>query len=161
MDDGSFSFSVGRMHYSLIVFLIFRRPSKWRGKSPANCQLICKGNCLQFRIAQMCPTFPCFSAWTLMTSNLPYKIFLVKGLLRLWACASKLSFSPELDIGEGWPESEDESEFGNDEELPAEIVNKAERKMSEVVKIIPDQRKSSTGSTVMKCSKSTAQWYAI
>jgi hypothetical protein len=56
----------------------------------------------------------------------------------------------ELDIGENWPESEDESEMGcyGTEDLPSDIVNKAERKRSEVVRIVPDQRKSSTGSTV-------------
>ena len=56
----------------------------------------------------------------------------------------------ELDLGEDWPESEDESEdLCGSESLPADIVNKAERKNSQIVKIVPDQRKSSTGSNVM------------
>ena len=59
-------------------------------------------------------------------------------------------FVSELDIGEDWPESEDESEdLCGSESLPADIVNKAERKNSQIVKIVPDQRKSSTGSNVM------------
>jgi len=54
----------------------------------------------------------------------------------------------ELDIGEDWVDSEDESELGDyaTEKLPAEIVNKAERKQSQTIRIVPDQRKSSTGS---------------
>merc|ERR1719189_2687159 len=50
----------------------------------------------------------------------------------------------ELDIGEDWPESEDESELTEyaSEQNPVQI----ERKNSEVVQITPDQRKSSTGS---------------
>lgn len=62
----------------------------------------------------------------------------------------------ELDIGEDWVDSEDESELGDyaSEQLPAEIVNKtAERKLSQVVRIVPDQRKSSTGSNVTKHKK--------
>ena len=56
----------------------------------------------------------------------------------------------DLDIGEDWVDSEDESELGDytTEKLPAEIVNKAERKQSQTVRIIPDQRKTSTGSQV-------------
>merc|ERR1712223_153313 len=52
----------------------------------------------------------------------------------------------ELDIGEDWPESEDESELTEyaSEQNPVQI----ERKNSEVVQITPDQRKSSTGSQV-------------
>ena len=55
-----------------------------------------------------------------------------------------------MDIGEDWVDSEDESELGDyaTEKLPAEIVNKAERKQSQTVRIVPDQRKSSTGSQV-------------
>ena len=61
----------------------------------------------------------------------------------------KYHFS-ELDLGEDWPESEDESEdLCGSESLPADIVNKAERKNSQTVRIVPDQRKSSTGSNVM------------
>ena len=56
----------------------------------------------------------------------------------------------ELDLGEDWPESEDESEeICGSETLPADIINKvvsAERKNSQTVRIVPDQRKSSTGS---------------
>merc|ERR1739848_340161 len=54
----------------------------------------------------------------------------------------------ELDIGDDWVDSEDESELGDyaTENLPAEIVNKAERKQGQSVRIVPDQRKSSTGS---------------
>merc|ERR1712223_1147093 len=50
----------------------------------------------------------------------------------------------ELDLGEDWPESEDESELTEyaSEQNPVQI----ERKNSEVVQITPDQRKSSTGS---------------
>merc|ERR1711993_905 len=50
----------------------------------------------------------------------------------------------ELDLGEDWPESEDESDLTEyaTEQNPIQI----ERKKSEVVRIIPDQRKSSTGS---------------
>ena len=66
----------------------------------------------------------------------------------------------ELDLGEDWPESEDESEeICGSESLPADIINKvvsAERKNSQTVRIVPDQRKSSTGSNVMtysQCSK--------
>ena len=59
----------------------------------------------------------------------------------------------ELDIGEDWAdESGDESELGDyaSEVLPADIVNRgAERKTSQTVRIVPDQRKSSTGSQVM------------
>ena len=56
----------------------------------------------------------------------------------------------DLDIGEDWVDSEDESELGDyaTEKLPAEIVNRAERKQSQTVRIIPDQRKTSTGSQV-------------
>ena len=56
----------------------------------------------------------------------------------------------DLDVGEDWVDSEDESELGDyaTEKLPAEIVNKAERKQSQTVRIIPDQRKTSTGSQV-------------
>ena len=59
-------------------------------------------------------------------------------------------FFSELDIGDDWVDSEDESELGDyaTENLPAEIVNKAERKQSQSVRIVPDQRKSSTGSQV-------------
>ena len=55
-----------------------------------------------------------------------------------------------MDIGDDWVDSEDESELGDyaTENLPAEIVNKAERKQSQSVRIVPDQRKSSTGSQV-------------
>ena len=49
-------------------------------------------------------------------------------------------------MGEDWPESEDESDLTEyaTEQNPIQI----ERKKSEVVRIIPDQRKSSTGSQV-------------
>merc|ERR1712228_673415 len=49
----------------------------------------------------------------------------------------------ELDIGDDWVDSEDESELGDyaTENLPAEIVNKTERKQSQSVRIVPDQRK--------------------
>lgn len=55
-------------------------------------------------------------------------------------------------MGEDWIDSEDESECGDygTEVLPTEIVNKAERKLSQTVRIVPDQRKSSTGSNVKK-----------
>ena len=55
-----------------------------------------------------------------------------------------------MDIGDDWVDSEYESELGDyaTENLPAEIVNKAERKQSQSVRIVPDQRKSSTGSQV-------------
>ena len=63
----------------------------------------------------------------------------------------------ELDLGEDWPESEDESEeICGSESLPADIINKvvsAERKNSQTVRIVPDQRKSSTGSNVMTNSQ--------
>ena len=63
----------------------------------------------------------------------------------------------ELDLGEDWPESEDESEENcGSETLPADIINKvvsAERKNSQTVRIVPDQRKSSTGSNVMTNSQ--------
>ena len=62
-------------------------------------------------------------------------------------------FVSELDLGEDWPESEDESEeICGSESVPADIINKvvsAERKNSQTVRIVPDQRKSSTGSNVM------------
>ena len=54
-----------------------------------------------------------------------------------------------MDIGEDWPESEDESEMTEEyasEQNPVQI----ERKTSKVVQITPDQRKSSTGSQVRK-----------
>ena len=56
----------------------------------------------------------------------------------------------DLDIGEDWVDSEGESELCDyaTEKLPAEIVNKAERKQSQTIRIVPDQRKSSTGSQV-------------
>ena len=67
--------------------------------------------------------------------------------------ASNFCYSLELDLGEDWPESEDESEsICGSESLPAEIINQvvaAERKNSQTVRIVPDQRKSSTGSNVM------------
>ena len=52
-----------------------------------------------------------------------------------------------MDIGEDWPESEDESEMTEEyasEQNPVQI----ERKTSKVIQITPDQRKSSTGSQV-------------
>ena len=57
-------------------------------------------------------------------------------------------------------DSEDESELGDyaTENLPAEIVNKAERKQSQSVRIVPDQRKSSTGSQVLS-STFSINWY--
>ena len=61
--------------------------------------------------------------------------------------SNKISiFFAELDLGEDWPESEDESDLTEyaTEQNPIQI----ERKKSEVVRIIPDQRKSSTGSQV-------------
>ena len=67
-----------------------------------------------------------------------------------------------MDIGEDWVDSEDESELGDyaTENLPAEIVNKAERKQSQSVRIVPDQRKSSTGSQVLN-STFSINWYFI
>merc|ERR1712062_680964 len=70
------------------------------------------------------------------------------------------SFS-ELDLGEDWPESGDESEeICGSESLPADIINKvvsAERKNSQTVRIVPDQRKSSTGSNVSTDSLDEAE----
>merc|ERR1712170_73451 len=67
----------------------------------------------------------------------------------------------ELDLGEDWPESEDESEsICGSESLPAEIINQvvaAERKNSQTVRIVPDQRKSSTGSNVSTDSLDEAE----
>ena len=58
----------------------------------------------------------------------------------------------DLDIGESWPESEDESDLAEyaSEEIPAiAVANRLpERKLSQTVRIVPDQRKSSTGSQV-------------
>ena len=64
----------------------------------------------------------------------------------LFLIFTKCHFFSELDIGEDWPESEDESELTEyaSEQNPVQI----ERKNSEVVQITPDQRKSSTGSQV-------------
>merc|ERR1712062_455269 len=67
----------------------------------------------------------------------------------------------ELDLGEDWPESEDESEeICGSESVPADIINKvvsAERKNSQTVRIVPDQRKSSTGSNVSTDSLDEAE----
>merc|ERR1712049_23636 len=63
----------------------------------------------------------------------------------------------ELDLGEDWPESED---ICGSESLPADIINKvvsAERKNSQTVRIVPDQRKSSTGSNVSTDSLDEAE----
>merc|ERR1712062_570763 len=64
----------------------------------------------------------------------------------------------ELDLGEDWPESEDESEeICGSESVPADIINKVERKNSQTVRIVPDQRKSSTGSNVSTDSLDEAE----